>query len=185
MKNRTLALRRIDVSAVSESAAVVRPKPAEGISLDVLESLYREHAPRFRRVANAIVLDAHAAEDVVQDAFARAVVRRASFRGSGDAAAWLWRIVVNAAISKRRRGKLERRVLELLRLAPEPAEAGGNDRLRELVAELPERQRAAVFLRYYADLDYEAIAAALAIAPGTVGKLLHDARARIKKTLDD
>ena len=49
-----------------------------------------------------------------------------------------------------------------------------------LVARLPERQRTALFLRYYADLDYAAIAELLSIRPGTVGKLLHDARATLR-----
>jgi RNA polymerase sigma-70 factor (ECF subfamily) len=187
MKNLTLAPRRTVVSAATESPALVRAERAAtaAVSLDLIERLYREHAARYRRVAFAVVLDAQVAEDVVQDAFARAVVRRDSFRASGDAAAWLWRIVVNTAISRRRRAKLERRALELLRLAPDRADASTGDRLGELVAGLPERQRAAVFLRYYADLDYAAIADALAIAPGTVGKLLHDARARIREVLHD
>jgi RNA polymerase sigma factor (sigma-70 family) len=41
---------------------------------------------------------------------------------------------------------------------------------------LPERQRLALFLRYYADLDYATIAQALAISGGTVGATLNQAR---------
>jgi RNA polymerase sigma factor (sigma-70 family) len=50
---------------------------------------------------------------------------------------------------------------------------------------LPERQRLALFLRYYADLDYAAIAAALGISPGTVGALLHTARTSLRRTLEE
>jgi RNA polymerase sigma factor (sigma-70 family) len=152
----------------------------------MIEELYREHAPRFRRVALAIVWDAETAEDVVQDAFARAVVRRDSFRGSGAAEGWIWRIVVNTALSRRRRGRLEHRVLERAealskRARPDTARDG---ELREHLARLPERQKLALFLRYFADLEYEAIGEVLSIAPGTVGKLLHDARATIRAALE-
>jgi DNA-directed RNA polymerase specialized sigma24 family protein len=41
-----------------------------------------------------------------------------------------------------------------------------------------------LFLHYYADLDYETIGRVLEIAPGTVGKLLHDARATLRRALD-
>ena len=67
--------------------------------------------------------------------------------------------------------------------AGEPA-GRDEDALREQVARLPERQKAALFLRYYADLEYEAIGEVLAIAPGTVGKLLHDARTTLRLAIE-
>jgi len=47
--------------------------------------------------------------------------------------------------------------------------------LRALVATLPERQRLVLFLRYYADLDYQAIGGVLGIATGTVSATLNQA----------
>jgi RNA polymerase sigma-70 factor, ECF subfamily len=168
--------------AIAETADAVAP--AERDSLELIEAIYREHGSRFRRVAAAILGSAEAAEDVVQEAFASAVAKRGSFRGSGATSAWIWRIVVNGALSRRRRGRLERRLAE--RLRPVGAEPGMSDgSFRALVARLPERQRAALFLRYYADLDYAAIAEILAVRPGTVGKLLHDARASLRAALGD
>ena len=168
--------------AVAEMADAVAP--AEQGSLELIEAIYREHGSRFRCVAAAILGSAEAAEDVVQEAFAGAVAKRGSFRGSGAASAWIWRIVVNGALSRRRRGRLERRFTERLRPSrEEPSVSDGS--FRALVARLPERQRAALFLRYYADLDYAAIAEALAVRPGTVGKLLHDARATLRAALGD
>ncbi|HYX89108.1 MAG TPA: sigma-70 family RNA polymerase sigma factor [Gaiellaceae bacterium] len=159
--------------------------PAVDRSPDLIEELYRREAPRFRRVAFAIVRNAEVAEDVVQEAFTSALLRRRSFRGSGDASGWLWRIVVNGALSRRRRWQVEARLRERPEreacAAPEIEPA--DRQLRDFVARLPERQKLALFLRYYADLDYDAIAQALAIAPGTVGKLLHDARSRIRTAL--
>ena len=50
---------------------------------------------------------------------------------------------------------------------------------------LTERQREIVFLHYYADLDYAAIAAALAISPGTVGATLTAARQTLRGALQE
>jgi RNA polymerase sigma-70 factor (ECF subfamily) len=179
---------RVEV-AVAEVPDAVAPAPraVSDPALELIEEIYREQAPRFRRVATAIVESAEAAEDVVQEAFASAVAKRGSFRGSGAASAWIWRIVVNGALSRRRRGRLERRLTEWLKARGDHAEEPGPDdgAFRALVARLPERQRAALFLRYYADLDYAAIAEVLSIRPGTVGKLLHDARATLRTALGD
>ena len=59
------------------------------------------------------------------------------------------------------------------------------DELRTAVAALPERQRLAVFLRHYADLDYAAIAETLEIAPGTVGATLSAAYASLRTSLEE
>ena len=66
--------------------------------------------------------------------------------------------------------------------APEAAEDG---ELRAAVAALPERQRLAVFLRHYADLDYASIAEALEIAPGTVGATLSAAYSTLRTRLEE
>lgn len=60
--------------------------------------------------------------------------------------------------------------------------------LRAAIRALPERQRLILFLRYYADLDYGAIADVLGIRSGTVGAALnaaHDAlRGRIQEVMN-
>jgi RNA polymerase sigma factor (sigma-70 family) len=53
--------------------------------------------------------------------------------------------------------------------------------LAPLIAALPERQRLVVFLRYYADLDYRAIAVALGVEVGTVSATLAAAHAGLRK----
>jgi len=52
-----------------------------------------------------------------------------------------------------------------------------------LVAALPERQRLMVFLRYYADLDYRAIATALGVKTGTVSATLNAAHAALRLSI--
>jgi RNA polymerase sigma factor (sigma-70 family) len=62
---------------------------------------------------------------------------------------------------------------------------GLGDPIRALVAALPERQRLVLFLRYYADLDYERIALALGISPGTVAATLNQAHSRLRAQLEE
>jgi RNA polymerase sigma-70 factor, ECF subfamily len=151
-----------------------------------LETIYREHGPRFLRVARAIVQDVDAAEDVVQEAFAIAILRQRSYRGSGDPVGWVWRIVVNTALSRRRRRRVEQLVLQRDMGGVDASETPADEmRVRRCVARLPKRQKLALFLHYYADMDYAAIARVLEISPGTVGKLLWDARTTLRRKLDE
>jgi RNA polymerase sigma-70 factor (ECF subfamily) len=151
-----------------------------GASVAELERVYRAEFTRFVRVATAIAGDEQSGADAVHDAFVQAVRNRRSFRGDGPLEAWLWRMVVNAA--KKRAGR---------ELASDPQdipavhENGFGDPVRSLVAGLPERQRLALFLRYYADLDYESIAATLGVAPGTVGATLNAAHAALRNSLKE
>ena len=57
--------------------------------------------------------------------------------------------------------------------------------MRAALAALPERQRLALFLRYYADLDYAGIAEALGISRGTVSATLHAAHATLQTQLSE
>jgi len=144
--------------------------------VDELEALYRAKLPEFRRVATAIAGDRDLGCDAVQEAFATAVRKRRSFRGDGTLEAWVWRIVVNAARDARRR----------LPASAEPAETRTNGHKPVVPLDLlTERQREIVFLHYYADLDYAAIAEALAISPGTVGATLNAARATLRQALEE
>lgn len=171
--------------APSDHALRLRPLEAAA-TVPPLEAIYREHGPRFRRVAHAIVNDAETAEDIVQEAFAIAILQQRSYRGSGDLVGWVWRIVVNTALSRRRRRRVEELLLHRDVGAAETSDTlEGDERVRRCVAQLPKRQKLALFLHYYADLDYEAIARVLEISPGTVGKLLWDARATLRRTLDE
>jgi len=148
---------------------------------DALEQVYRERLVAFVRVASAIVGDRDRALDVVQEGFARALAHADEFQGEGSLEGWVWRVVVNEA---RRR----RPAPPALRGVPEaPAESRLDDVgwLRAAVAALPERQRTVLFLRYYADLEYDAIAEALGVAPGTVAATLNQARASLRRTLEE
>jgi RNA polymerase sigma-70 factor (ECF subfamily) len=148
-----------------------------------LEELYRTRFERFSRVASAICRDAELGRDAVQAGFVVAVRERRSFRGTGRLESWVWRIVVNEARRLAREPRLER-----LGVAPD---IGTNGRpedplgVRPWIAALPHRQREALFLRYYADLDYRTIAEVLGIEIGTVSATLSTAHQALRKRLEE
>jgi RNA polymerase sigma factor (sigma-70 family) len=57
--------------------------------------------------------------------------------------------------------------------------------VRAWVAALPERQRLAVYLRYYADLDYRSIARALDVEVGTVSATLSSAHEALRRSMKE
>src|SRR3954464_8394863 len=118
-----------------------------------LEVLYRRRYHAFVRVAAAIAGDEARGADAVHDAYANAIASCGSYRGEASLEAWVWRIVLRAASAAPPR-----------ELAFPPPSSNGHEAevdeggpIRALVAALPERQRHAVFLRYFADLDYRGI----------------------------
>ena len=153
-----------------------------GATLDELEALYRSRFDVFARVAASVTGDAERARDAVQEAFAVAVRKRGSFRREGPLEAWVWRIVLNVARTDMRRGATEVDYDDRALSNGRPEE---NAELRAALAHLPERQRTAVFLRYYADLDYSAIGEALGIAEGTVAATLNAAHAALRTRLQE
>jgi len=165
---------------------VKRRKRTIGADLEELEAVYRSRLPEFRRVAAAITGDRHAALDVVQEAFGSAIRRRETYRGTGDLEAWVWRILVNTGRDHVRRAG-QRALAETAASAP-PARNGSQPESDALVAEiglLPDRQRLALFLRYYADLDYAGIGDVLGIRPGTVAATLNAAHTTLRRRLEE
>lgn len=144
-----------------------------------LERVYRADFTRFVRVATAIAGDEESGADAVHDAFVQAVRSRRSYRGEGPLEAWVWRMVVNAAKKSARTS----REIEYEELVAQ--ENGFGDPLRALIAAMPERQRLVLFLRYYADLDYESIAATVGVTSGTVGATLNAAHAVLRTSLKE
>ena len=147
-----------------------------------LERLYAERYGKFLRVSAAIVGNEPGARDAVQDGFANALRAAGEFRGETEAVeGWLWRIVVRAALAVRRR--------QIAIVDADDFDFGADDAatddigVRGWIAALPERQRLAVFLRYYADLDYRAIAAALDVEVGTVSATLSQAHTALRRQL--
>ncbi len=154
--------------------------------MDELETLYRADLSRFNRAAGAIVGDEATGREAVQEAFAQAIKERASFKGEAALEAWVWRIVINEALALRRRRAPEHQSSTSNGTAPSTDDLVEQDGMvRAWVASLPERQRITVFLRYFADLDYRSIAAALDVEVGTVSATLATAHAALRRAYEE
>jgi RNA polymerase sigma-70 factor (ECF subfamily) len=140
-----------------------------------IESLYRARFRQFVRVARAITGDREAALEAVQEGFADALCHCGQWAGRGELDGWVWRCVVNRS-QKARRGPVSVSPVD-----ERPLEIGeDHSELGVRLAALPERQRLVVFLRYFADLEYREIAAALGVETGTVSATLHAAHANLR-----
>ena len=153
-------------------------------AISALEELYRMRSARFFRLALAVCGTREGAADAVQEAFVRAIRTRASLRNPDAVEAWVWRTVLNTARTQHKADTRKASTLDGAQVSPE-----GNGHveewpeLRAAVTALPERQRSVLFLRHYADLDYDHIADVLGIARGTVAATLNQAHAALRNTM--
>jgi RNA polymerase sigma-70 factor (ECF subfamily) len=137
-----------------------------------IERLYRERYTRFRNGVAPVAGSYEAAHDAVQEGFARALRASGQYSGRGSLEGWVWRIVLRTALEQRRPGE----ELPLDQVDPVFVEPERDFALTTAVQALPPRRRLVVFLHYFADLSYEAIAEALDIEAGTVAATLAQAR---------
>ncbi|OLE23116.1 MAG: RNA polymerase subunit sigma-70 [Actinobacteria bacterium 13_1_20CM_3_71_11] len=127
--------------------------------------------------------DLNEAQDVVQEAFCRALARWSRIVTYDDPVAWVRRVAWNLATSRWRRVRTA--VAFAKRQREEQVAEPSPDRvvLVAALARLPERQRQAVVLHYLADLPLAAIALELGVAEGTVKSWLHRARTALADQL--
>ena len=142
------------------------------------------------RVAYGIVGERGMAEDVTQDAYVNAYRQRRRFRGEGSPEAWLYRIIVNGAVSAVRRRRV--RFVQPL----DPAGAGrpssldvassaiGHVVLVDGLQHLDARARSAVVLRYYLDLDYATIGSIIGASRENVGAILSRSLDRLRGLIE-
>jgi RNA polymerase sigma factor (sigma-70 family) len=144
------------------------PQAAEG----KLGDLYLQSAPRAIRFAYFLSGDRDLAEDLVQEAFVLVAGRR--LRGPESFDAYLRRTVVNLYLSTLRRRRLERSRLPALGgvEAHAPHDPSLRDELFRALRTLPERQRAALVLRFYEDLTERDAAIALGCSAGALNQLV-------------
>jgi RNA polymerase sigma factor (sigma-70 family) len=155
----------------------------DGAPLAAIEAVYRDRSGDFFRLALARLGDPELARDSVQEGFARAIKSRRTFRSSGSLEAWICRCVLNAAYDSSHRGAAMDPLQTVDEAAVDFHEV--NELVREALGQLPQRQRDALFVRFYLDFDYAAIAETLGIAVGTVSATLHAARAALARALEE
>ncbi|MGD0273596.1 MAG: sigma-70 family RNA polymerase sigma factor [Gaiellaceae bacterium] len=148
-----------------------------------IEQLYRDRYPVFLGVALSVVTNREGARDVVQEGFARALRSRWTFRGEGSLEAWVWRIVLRAALDTHRRPREEPLHAWQDELQPALPYPERDPELTSALRGLPPRRRLILFLRYFADLSYEEIAEICETSVGTVSSSLVQARSELLDVL--
>ena len=154
------------------------------------EALLQTHAERAVRLASRFVAgDRAAAEDIAQEAFARAWRALPRFRGEAELSTWLYRVVVNEALSQVRRRKLREGLSELLgRVGVHSAPAATTDpslrgRIERAMATLSANERAAFALVHLEGFTVEDTARIRGRRSGTIKSHLHRALAKLRREL--
>lgn len=148
---------------------------------DRVEQLFhREYEPMHRLAFTLLRSDAEA-EEVVQDAFVAVMGRLDSIANPGG---YLRTTVLNGARKMLARRRVHERLDERIGAAGS-APPGGPEYLTDLIDELPERDRIAVVLRFYAGWNATEIGEALDCPAGTVRSILYRSLDRLRGRLSD
>jgi RNA polymerase sigma factor (sigma-70 family) len=175
-------VQRFDALRRVSTVSMVRDRQIEIAATTIvtaatIEDIYRSQWASLVRLAAALTGDRGRAEDIVHDVFVRFAARPLP----QDAPSYLRQMVVNATRDHHRRTKVER---QFIHVAPRPDVIPEVDEMILLVRRLPERQRQALALRYYADLSVEQIAQLLSCPSGTVKSLLHRGIEALRRELE-
>ena len=189
----------------SESASLVNQtidqddaefiEKVRGGNSSAFEGLVRKYQNRLYTALVHISGSRQEAEDIAQDAFVQAYRKLHLFAGNSSFYTWLYRIAVNAAISRKRKKRAEYSVEQTQAVTgDEPldkSERVDERLLREeraniiqvALTRLPEEFRVVLVLREMEAFNYEAISETLDLPVGTVRSRLHRARVQLKEIL--
>jgi RNA polymerase sigma-70 factor (sigma-E family) len=169
---------------VTEPEPMRAPAPAGR-----LEDLYVRNAPGALRLAYFLTGNRELAEDLVQEAFVRVAGRFRHLRMPDAFDTYLRRTIVNLFTSQMRRTKLERAFVARHGAEPavagEPSDPAARDQLWRAIHTLPERQRAAIVLRFYEDLSEQRSAEILGCSPGALNQLVVRGMAALREQIGD
>jgi RNA polymerase sigma-70 factor (ECF subfamily) len=171
--------------------------------LAAFEQLVSRYQDRLIGFSARMLGDRDEAEDVAQETFVKAYRNLESFRGASAFSTWLYRIATNLCIDRARAKKRRpQSAYSLDEPFDKEEDSGGRDvpdetfepsgmverdelrrRVRETVAEMPEKARAVLVMCDIQGMPYEEIAQALEIPIGTVKSRLFHARADLARRL--
>jgi RNA polymerase sigma-70 factor (ECF subfamily) len=158
---------------------------------DALRRLIDRHGAALLSLAERTTGNAADADEVVQESFIKLWAMAAEWRAGGAArlSTWLYRVVLNGAIDRRRRLKPE--ALDEASAIADGAEDGlaavsGRQRralIEAALADLPDRQSAALSLYYFSELPTSQAAEVLGISPSALDALLVRGRRTLRVAL--
>lgn len=182
-----------------DAEMMLRLKAGELQCFDYLMNKYRRAMVHFmfRMVHNQAV-----AEEMAQEVFLRVYRSRETYRAEAKFSTWLYRIATNLAVNHARDTKNERTAPKLLLDEPDPETGSLHDvadstptieadllrrerlnAIKQHVLALPERQRMAVLMHKYQDMDYKAIGSVLKLSESATKSLLFRAYQTLRERL--
>lgn len=183
-----------------EPVAPLRPSPlverCQQGDQEAFDELFALHWRDAVAIARHVVRDPVLAEDIAQEAFIKVYRRIGGFGFRSQFRSWLYRVVVNQAISTLRRRTLKERpdaapdqLAGARSVRPIPLEelvADADERalVRRTVDSMPPPQRRLIVWKYFCGLTDEQIASRLDCPVGTVKSRLHRARRQLEDALD-
>jgi RNA polymerase sigma-70 factor, ECF subfamily len=183
-----------DAEPLSEDAVAPLVEEARAGDAGARRALYVQYVDRVFRTVRGIVASDADAEDVTQDAMLTVLTTLHKYTPRPDArfAAWVMTIAVNTARQRFRRRRPESTTTGDLSDVPDdgsdPGEALDRARRRRALlialAELSDRERLIVSLRYGAELNASEIGASIGVDPATIRKTLERARTRLAARID-
>jgi len=151
------------------------------------EEFYAASYGRVVALVATMVGDRHQAEDIAQEAFARALVRWHRVARYDVPEAWVRRVAMRLAVDAGRRAARALRIVRLLRASGPGAGSGGDPSdwpaLNLALLKVPIRQRQALVLYYLADLPVDVIARECGVPERTVRSRLAAGRRRLESEL--
>ena len=188
----------VEVSAAVEqdTRLMLQVKEGDGTSFEVLLGKYRRPVVSY---LNRMVQNQSIAEELAQEVFLRVYRARSSYEPTAKFTTWLFKIATHLALNSvrdRKHEKLHKSLSETVEdRQPLDVPDLRRNREQELVAEtrlqlvrdaissLPEKQRAAVLMHKYEELDYAQIADALGCSVSAVKSLLFRAYEMLRSRL--
>ncbi len=192
---------RVELDPVSDAAIMLRVAEGDEASFDYLAEKYHRAMVHFifRMVGNQAI-----AEELAQEVFLRVYRARGSYRAEARFTTWLYRIATNLAVNYARDTRHERTAQTVYLDQPDEEtgtspdladdEPSAEERLlrdermaaiRRHVMALPERQRMAVLMHKYQEMDYRQIGEVLKLSESATKSLLFRAYQTLREKLKD
>ena len=187
----------VEIALEPDAQLMLQVRAGDARSFEILLIRHRNPVVRYltRMTGNQAV-----AEELAQEVFLRVYRAREGYEPTAKFTTWLYRIATRLALNSIRDRKPERYLRSLDADAPDGAPAleavdgratreqellaeAGLATVRKAVAELPEKQRAAVLMHKYEELDYQQIAGALDCSVSAVKSILFRAYSKLRTEL--
>jgi len=190
-----------DLGGMSDAEIMLRVREGDDSGFNFLIEKYRKPIIHFmfRMVNNQAI-----AEELAQEVFLRVYRSRQTYRAEARFTTWLYRIATNLGVNYARDTKYERAAQNVYLDQPDPETGTTPDvadsrpvveqdilrderlkAIRQHVMALPERQRTAVLMHKYQDMDYKQIGEVLKLSESATKSLLFRAYQTLRERLKD